>query len=99
MPSHSPPLALNHCWDNEGNPPTPPPPPSFCPSSPCLLRCPPPSILQVILATVTASDEAPQDSLGYLDPQEPTEPPASLDERVSLVTPVHRASAVFRDLL
>ncbi|CAB1441598.1 unnamed protein product [Pleuronectes platessa] len=41
MPSHSPPLALNHCWDNEENPPlttttiTPPlpnPPPSFCPS-------------------------------------------------------------------
>lgn len=23
MPSHSPPLALNHCWDNEGNPPHP----------------------------------------------------------------------------
>lgn len=24
MPSHSPPLALNHCWDNEGGAPPPP---------------------------------------------------------------------------
>lgn len=56
-------------------------------------------ILQVILATVTASEEASQGSLGYLDPQEPMEPPAMLDERVSLVTLAHRALAAFRDLL
>jgi len=35
MPSYSPPLALNHCWDNEGTPPPHHlrhPSPSFCPS-------------------------------------------------------------------
>lgn len=54
---------------------------------------------EVILATVTAWEEAPRGCLGYLDPWESTATPASPDERVSLVTPVHLALMVFRELL
>lgn len=52
---------------------------------------------EVIPVTVTASEEAPQVGVDYLDPQGATAAPAFLDERVSLVTVVHRALTAFRD--
>lgn len=54
-------------------------------------RCPVSSVLQVILATVPAKEEAPWGCLAYPDPQEETAAPASLDERVIPVMAAHPA--------
>lgn len=46
---------------------------------------------EVTLVTVAVSEEAPQGCLDYLEFQEPTAAPDSLDERVSLAMVVHLA--------
>lgn len=59
---------------------------------------PAPRALQVTQETVPVQEELPQEAPGLLDSPETTADPATLERRVSPVSPAPPASVAFRDL-